>query len=253
MYWIPLIGGGGGIPIYPATRITTLVFDRIVVGTFTGLYEIADQLRGMGICEQKIDVSYIELSVKAREAFVKDFAKEVYDREMHGSVAEVGVYRGDFARVINEAFADRNLYLFDTFEGFSVQDLKQDRDGTMGKDLGQRHFSNTSIELVLAKMPHKDKCIIKKGWFPQSAQDLEEDKFCFVNLDCDLYEPILAGLEFFYPKMVRGGVILIHEYFSQGYIGVKEAVNEFLKNHNLGSAFKVPIGDHLSIAIIKLA
>ncbi|WP_257874622.1 hypothetical protein [Helicobacter sp. TUL] len=30
------------------------------------------------------------------------------------------------------------------------------------------------------------------------------------------------------------------------------AVNEFLKNHNLGSAFKVPIGDHLSIAIIKL-
>lgn len=246
------LSGGGGIPIYPATRIMTLAFDRIVVGTFTGLYEIADQLRGMGICEQKIDVSYIELSVKAREAFVKDFAKEVYDREMHGSVAEVGVYRGDFARVINEAFADRNLYLFDTFEGFSVQDLKQDRDGTMGKNLGQRHFSNTSIELVLAKMPHKDKCIIKKGWFPQSAQDLEEDKFCFVNLDCDLYEPILAGLEFFYPKMVRGGVILIHEYFSQGYVGVKEAVNEFLKNHNLGSAFKVPIGDHLSIAIIKL-
>lgn len=228
------------------------MFDRIVVGTFTGLYEIANQLRDMGICEQKIDVGYIELSVKAREAFVKDFAKEVRERGMRGSVAEVGVYRGDFARVINEAFADRRLYLFDTFEGFSVQDLEQARDGAMGKNLGQKHFSNTSVELVFSKMPNKEQCVIKKGWFPKSAQNLEESAFCFVNLDCDLYEPILAGLEFFYPKMVRGGVILVHEYFSQGYVGVKEAVHEFCQSHKIDSALKVPIGDSLSIAVIKI-
>lgn len=222
------------------------------MGTFTGLYEIANQLRDMGICEQKIDVSYIELSVKAREAFVRDFAKEVCERGMRGSVAEVGVYRGDFARVINEVFADKKLYLFDTFEGFSVHDLGQDRDGAMGKNLGQRHFSNTSVDLVCSKMPYKEQCIIKKGWFPQSAYDLEESEFCFVNLDCDLYEPILAGLEFFYPKMVSGGVILVHEYFSQGYVGVREAVNEFFTNKKLNNALKIPIGDRLSIAIIKI-
>lgn len=220
------------------------------MGTFTGLYEIANQLRDMGICEQKIDVSHIEVSVKAREAFVRDFAKEARELGLCGSVAEVGVYRGDFARVINEAFADRRLYLFDTFEGFSTQDLTQSKDGTMGKDLGQKHFSNTSVELVLSKMPYPTQCNIKKGWFPQSATGLESEKFCFVNLDCDLYEPILAGLEFFYPKMVSGGVILIHEYFSQGYVGVKEAVREFYTRTGC-NATKIPIGDSLSIAVIK--
>ena len=73
-----------------------------------------------------------------------------------------------------------------------------------------------------------------------------------MNLDADLYEPILAGLEFFYPKMVRGGVILIHEYFSAGYVGVKKAVNEFVRKFGLCNFQKLPIGDNLSIAIIKI-
>ncbi len=245
-------GGGIEIPIYPASKLCDLDFESVIVGTFTGLYEIVEQLCAMGIKREKIDVSHIELSVKAREAFIKDLAKEIKMRNLSGEVAEVGVYRGDFARIIHECFIDRKLYLFDTFEGFSEQDLKDSKDGSMGKNLGQKHFSNTSVDLVLSKMLNSSQCVIKKGWFPQSASDIKKECFCFVNLDCDLYEPILAGLEFFYPKMVSGGVVLIHEYFSQGYVGVKKAVDEFFASHHLNPACKVPIGDNLSIAVIKL-
>lgn len=58
---------------------------------------------------------------------------------------------------------------------------------------------------------------------------LENEKFIFVNLDFDLYLPILAGLQFFYPRLAPGGVILVHDYFTKIYHGVKETVDEFKK------------------------
>lgn len=255
---ITLNGGGNTLSVYPIKQseaLQILDFDCVVIGTFTGFYEIRTQLLKMGIARNKIDTSHIELTVRAREAFLEDFAKEARLKHLEGSVAELGVYRGDFAHKINKCFKDKNLYLFDTFEGFWDKDLACGKDGKMGVTLGKKHFSNTSIKLVLDKMPYKKQCIIKKGWFPQSASDdkvLEKERFCFVNLDADLYEPILAGLKFFYPKIVSGGVILIHEYFSAGYVGVREAVNEFMQEFMLNPALKIPIGDNLSIAIIKI-
>lgn len=252
------MGGGNStlsapLKIHSSETLATLDFDSVVVGTFTGFYEIRAQLESMGIPRDKIDVSHIELSVRAREVFLANFAREA--QNLCGNVAELGVYRGDFARRINECFKDKILYLFDTFEGFESKDLSQSKDGAMGQSLGKKHFSNTSVELVLDKMPYPKQCVIKKGWFPQSAQGaengLENERFCFVNLDADLYEPILAGLKFFYPKMVQGGVILIHEYFSNGYVGVAKAVGEFMSEFGLSDAQKLPIGDNLSIAIIK--
>src|SRR3989338_5554484 len=54
-------------------------------------------------------------------------AFEVTNKNIPGSVAELGVYRGDFAKKINEAFPDRKLYLFDTFAGFNTGDVEFDK------------------------------------------------------------------------------------------------------------------------------
>ena len=48
--------------------------------------------------------------------------------------------------------------------------------------------------------------------------------------------------------MVKGGVILVHDFFNNNYTGVRAAVNQFLAKT---SASAVPIGDGVSIAIIK--
>lgn len=61
------------------------------------------------------------------------------------------------------------------------------------------YLSLTSEQLVLNKLPFKDKAIIRKGYFPESANGLENTKYFFVNVDFDLYNPILAGLRFFVP------------------------------------------------------
>ena len=103
----------------------------------------------------------------------------------------------------------------------------------------------------MGKMSHKENVIIKKGYFPQSVigdKNLENESFCFVSLDADLYKPILEGLKFFYPKMVKGGVIVIDDYYSQLYSGVKKAVDEFCEEYGINI---LPIGDELSVSLQK--
>ena len=77
-----------------------------------------------------------------------------------------------------------------------------------------------------------------------SAQGID-DEFFFVNLDMDLYRPTLEGLRFFGERMVRGGCILVHDYFSH-YRGVGQAVTEYLEGRRLAA---IPIGDEISIAV----
>ena len=74
-----------------------------------------------------------------------------------------------------------------------------------------------------------------------------EESYCFVNLDFDLYQPTLAGLEYFYPRMVKSGIILVHDYFSRVYKGVKQAIFEFDKKENGIKLF--PVGDGISVGI----
>ena len=89
--------------------------------------------------------------------------------------------------------------------------------------------------------------IKEKGYFPESAKGIKE-KFCFVNLDMDLYAPQLAALKFFSDKMVKGGVILVHDYYNSTFTGTTKAVDEFCSTKD--NIIKYPIGDGLSIALL---
>ena len=53
-----------------------------------------------------------------------------------------------------------------------------------------------------------------------------------MHLDVDTYATTLDSLTFFWNKIVASGVILIHDYNSQGCPGVKKAVDEFMSTKN---------------------
>lgn len=181
---------------------------------------------------------------EARKNFLFHYAELVYENDLQGSVAEAGVYRGEFAQYINEYFPDRTCYLFDTFSGFEVDDVDWQSEKFA---LEKAKFINTSSEYVISRMPHPECVTIRKGWFPDTAKGID-DKFVFVNLDMDLYKPTIAGLKFFYPKLVQNGVILLHDYYDDGGPGIKKAVTEFSKEEDFSL---LPIGDDRSIALIK--
>ena len=140
--------------------------------------------------------------------------------DVPGAAAELGVYRGGFARCLNALLPERTLYLFDTFDGF-------DSTEAMGEAAGfvQAH-RNTGAEQVLRLMPHPEKVIVKQGLFPASLVGLEE-RFALVSLDVDLEESTLAGLRWFYPRLNPGGYLLLHDYNSPRLPGVKKALRRY--------------------------
>jgi len=85
-------------------------------------------------------------------------ADEIYACNISGSVAELGVYKGDFAVDINLVFPDKKLYLFDTFEGFNSKDKDTELKKSYSSAL--QDFSDTSAEKVLNRMPFAQNCVI---------------------------------------------------------------------------------------------
>jgi len=142
-----------------------------------------------------------------------------------GDFAELGVYKGDSARILHLMAPDRDLHLFDTFEGFTGTDLQPET----GKAAiySTKNFADTSLNTVLRNIGgNPEKLRIHEGYFPESAAGLEIASFSLVNLDADLYNPIKAGLEYFYPRLSPGGVIFIHDY-NHKWEGLMKAVDEF--------------------------
>ena len=223
---------GKASPVYRPEGLTALQYDQIWISNTrrSQVLEIEGQLRKLCVPKDKVFVrlddqemmtnvlstynQYDELT-DSRVAWLRNFAGYAKEEKLEGNVAECGVCMGEFSYFINKYFPDKTLYLFDSFEGFSEQDLQ---------------------------------VVLKKGYFPETAVDMN-DQFCFVNLDMDLYQPMLAGLQFFYGKMCAGGVILLHDYFHPELPGVKQAVSEFAKEQDI-KLHKVPIGDFCSIAVV---
>jgi O-methyltransferase len=152
------------------------------------------------------------------------FQVERLKKDVPGAFAELGVYKGDSAHVLHLMDPSREFHLFDTFEGFTEKDLTAET----GKaaTYTKHNFADTSIERVKEKLS-SGKFVFHKGYFPDSASGLDNNiRFALVNMDADLYIPTKAGLEFFYPRLAPGGVIIIHDY-NPDWPGIMKAVDEF--------------------------
>lgn len=155
--------------------------------------------------------------------------KDVLERGVQGDFAELGVWRGNTAVVLAHYGRGRNIYLFDTFEGFDARDLT-------GMDAGQQpRFSDTSLELVRRTIADEhDVCDYVKGRFPDTlANEHREARYAVVNIDCDLQEPTAVALAFFYPRLNPGGVMFVHDYGNAFWPGVRAAVDAFCAEQGL--------------------
>lgn len=249
------------ICIIAPEEIQQFEYDEILIAVidFEVSEEIRAELRKLNILDEKIvdlatSVKYMDIYMEPRFGWIQDFGKWVSEQKIKGSVAECGVYRGDSAKFINKFFPDRKLYLFDTFEGFSEDDVKFEKclgnsEFNDSKFALEPVFRNTSVGYVLKKMPFPENICIKKGYFPESACEIN-DRFCFVNLDMDLYAPMLNGLQFFWERLETNGCILLHDYFHPNLPGVKKAVEAF-EQKCTDKIFKTVIGDRVSIALFK--
>jgi O-methyltransferase len=147
------------------------------------------------------------------------------NEKISGAFAELGVYKGETANMIHEIDPNRSLHLFDTFEGFDQQDLQLEKSPDIKYNTS--NFSDTTLEEVKEYIAGNENIHFHAGYFPESAIGLKENQYAFVHLDADLYKPTIDALNYFYPKMSAGGVIIIHDY-NHTWKGIRKAIDEFL-------------------------
>lgn len=144
-----------------------------------------------------------------------------------GDFVELGVYKGQTAAVLGR-FAERlgrTIYLLDTFKGWDARDL-------VGKDaMTPNVFDDSSVAIVAKKLEDAgvgNAAVIIQGSFPETATHIPETaRFAFVHLDCDLGVPMSVALRFFYPRVSTGGFIVIHDYLSNYFPALQDAVDAF--------------------------
>jgi len=163
-----------------------------------------------------------------------------------GRFAELGVYKGHTAKLIHHYAPERKLHLFDTFSGFTERSVLRENQST-GITVKAKEFADTSLAGVKSFIQQRnDNVEFHAGFFPESIPpELLNEQFAFAHLDADLYEPTLAGLEFFYPRMAAGGMLVIHDYNS--WFGARKAVDDFLTDK---TEFPVPMPDKSGSALI---
>jgi O-methyltransferase len=144
--------------------------------------------------------------------------------DLPGDTAEVGVWRGGSSRLISEHLFDKLHFAIDTYEGIP------NSDSTMDEHL-DGEFSNTDHNDVRKFIDQHNVCIVK-GYFPDVINrfDLENRRFCLVHIDGDTYRTTIDSLNFFFPRMVSGGVMIFDDYEWGRCPGVKKALDEFTKD-----------------------
>jgi len=135
---------------------------------------------------------------------IRDLLQSV--NHLEGNIAEVGCYKGGVGFYLNKHSNGKGVLLFDTFEGIPMQGENDPH------PVGD--FNDNPFEVVKEYFSDSENVIVTKGVFPNSAEEVihENEKFCFVHLDADQYESTLNSLEFFYPKMVKGGIIVCDDW-----------------------------------------
>lgn len=271
-----------GLPVLSLEEALRLQPEEIILAILNAEAEqlIRKQIEVAGFTGVCTDLGSLRAIQDVRLSALRLHAREIEARKIPGDVAELGVYQGAFAAEINRLFPKRRLWLFDTFEGFHARDLAIEAERT-GVKTQRRSFADTTIELVRSRLPHPEKARFVQGYFPESLKDLDfmeasendmmqepvnaiaacshshtgqrkescEPCFALVSLDPDLYEPTLEGLRYFYPRLAPGGRILIHDYTSCQFEGVKMALDEYCRAHEL---FVVPLMDlHGTAVLVK--
>lgn len=138
--------------------------------------------------------------------------------KVEGEIAEIGSYTGGSAKLICEAKKQKNLHLFDTFEG--LPELSE----WDNPDQFQKGYFVSSHQFVENYLKSYPNVFIYKGLFPDTAGPVINKKFSLVHIDVDLFEATLASLVFFYPKMNKAGIIISHDYDEPG---VRKAFDDF--------------------------
>jgi|GEM_PF-1234378 len=184
------------------------------------------------------------MTTAQRVANVINAVDYVVANRIDGAFVECGVWRGGCsmaaacALLLKES-ADRELFLYDTFEGMSPPSEHDIRieNGISASELLAVHekgpenhiWAYAPIEDVKSNLDRttypKHKMHFTKGKVEDTIPAVLPGPIAILRLDTDWYESTLHELKHLYPLLVRGGVLILDDYGC--WAGARKAVDEY--------------------------
>ncbi len=165
------------------------------------------------------------------------FLTQVILLNVPGDVVELGSCDGTGAMIMQKTLdqygSDKALHVYDSFQGLPPKSIKDGHCPLMGEwfKIDEKVLVNNFIDRTI-KLPN-----IHKGWFKDTLPKELPDKIGFAHLDSDLYSSIMESLVYIYPRLSKGGIVVIDDYCDPSVHdvnnmcpGVKVACDEFFRD-----------------------
>lgn len=175
--------------------------------------------------------------------------------------AECGCFKGHSTYGISKILSENNFkhefHIFDSFEGGLSKFESNDKimlNSNISEDeqLVRKNNFSSNYDEVKRNLQDFNFVNIHKGWIPDKFYNIKDLRFQFVHIDVDLYQPTYESLQFFYPRLVSGGIIVCDDYNFADFPGAKLAWDEYFKNmlttEHTNLVYEVPLG---AIFLIK--
>lgn len=125
----------------------------------------------------------------------------------------------------------KHFYLFDTFSGVPESQMSETErpSCTFTNDM----FYEECFELAMSNFRRFPNAHLVQGVVPDSLYQVDIDQVCYLSIDMNIVEPEVAAMEYFWPKLVRGAVVLLDDYGVDLHAEQKAGLDEFANRHNV--------------------
>jgi O-methyltransferase len=181
---------------------------------------------------------------------LQQIIEHVLTLKLNGDFAECGCWKGHSSFIISKLLSKNNFqnkfHIFDSFEGGLSDKTSKDHNDKVelsAKEILKEKEIFSSREEDVGKVLEKfDFVKLYKGWIPDRFKEASDNKFSFVHIDVDLYEPTRDSLDFFFPRLIEGGGIVMDDYGMTQFPGGKKAMDEFLSRNEYTFFYEMPLG-----------
>jgi len=173
-------------------------------------------------------------------------------RHIEGDMAEIGCFRGLSAHlacsIVEKLGLTRDFHIFDSFEGLS-ESATEDATAYAAPSSGPGNPFACSEEQVRENLKAFSFVHYYKGWVPARFDEVAARRFSYVHIDVDLFEPTLACLEFFWPRLSTGGVVVLDDHGTVFFPGARRAAETFFSGRSDVVVVETPSGGATAIKV----
>jgi len=170
--------------------------------------------------------------------------------KLPGDFVECGVNTGIFSLAVCEYVQfnslDKQFFLFDTYCGIPIDQMSQAEKDRCSGAYNDMYFD--CYDVALANFASYSRARLIRGKVPETLRTVQIDEVSYLSLDMNIAHPERAAIEYFWPKMARGGLVVLDDYAFRGYEDQKAAMDGFASDVGV-EILTMPTGQGLLIKV----